>query len=429
MPDTSSILSAIYSRRLTILLVWLSSIASAKILIPASAPTVSLKTEAGNIPSGPIIPSQEEELRVGIIGIARSGAVYDRVAVALPGVDPKTLRANVIGDIGRDSFLQILSYGKTPEESAMLANAFSAAFQDEMQSLLESGPRRTLESFQRREPLAWQEFSKYSTELVDYLGGVGFNDIEVEAGSMLEHRQLVQQQIEALELLHKSNLSQRPVYEDLLSRRPEFIVTSQSLSENSAYKAAVEESNKLATELALKKLEYKNQHPEILRLSNELALVQARVSQQAELTHSSSTMAQDPQALSFMQKMIEIDIAESSYNAQWAVFEDSAQELDSLLKGVPLYRSEVARITAQINQARNHAEDVSARRAELEFHLEHGIRFTMSDEYSQAVPEKAVAIPTPLGIIIFSVLVGLVAGLLVAIISELIKQMRLHSPY
>jgi uncharacterized protein involved in exopolysaccharide biosynthesis len=444
MNDASSIFAAIYNRRLTVLLVFLGSVTSgvfysqqtpteylsvSKILIPATSPTVTLKSEGGNLPNGPIIPNQEEELRTGIIGIIHSGAVHDRVAEALPGTDVKTLKKNVIGDIGRDSLLNILAYAKTPEESAMLANAFSDAFQDEMQSMLEASPRRTLESFQVREPLAWREFSQKSAELVEFLDGAGFTNIEVEAANLLAQRQVVQQQIEALELQHSSNSAQRPIYEKLVAERPEFIITSQSLNENSIYTSALERSNELATELALKKLEYKDKHPEIIRLSNELAMVQARMTQQAAMTHASSTMSQDPQSLKFMQKMVEIDIAEASYSSQAQIFQQSAESLDAKLANVPEYHATVISMNAKTAQARQHAEDISARRAELEFHLAHGLRFTMTNDYTQAMAEKAIPIPTPVGIMIFSALAGLIVGLLVAIVSELVKQMRLQSPY
>ena len=444
MNDVSSIFFAIYSRRLMVMLVLLGSIGAgvfyslktpseylsvAKVLIPATSPTVSLKTEGGNIPNGPIVPDQNEDLRVGILGIIRSGAVHDRVAKALPGIDAKTIRKNVIGDIGSDSFLHVLAYAKTQAEAAMLANAFSDAFQDEMQAMLEASPRRTLESFIAREPIAWEQFSDYTAELVRYLEVANFTDVEVEVVNMLSQRQAVQQQIEALELQHSSNLAQRPVYEQLVENRPEFVVTGQSLSENSVYKSSLERSNELATELALKKLELKDKHPEIVRLTNDLLMVQERMSQQAQMTHASSTMSQDPQALSFMQKIVEIDIAEASYDSQKTIFEQTASKLDSALQSVPEYRADVSRINAQIAQARNHAEDISARRAELEFHLTHGLRFTMSNEYTKALPEKALALPTPVGIMIFSTLAGLIVGILAAVVSELVKQMRLRSPY
>jgi len=444
MNDVSSIVFAIYSRRLMVMLVLLGSIGAgvfyslktpseylsvAKVLIPATSPTVSLKTEGGNIPNGPIVPDQNEDLRVGILGIIRSGAVHDRVAKALPGIDAKTIRKNVIGDIGSDSFLHVLAYAKTQAEAAMLANAFSDAFQDEMQAMLEASPRRTLESFIAREPIAWEQFSDYTAELVRYLEVANFTDVEVEVVNMLSQRQAVQQQIEALELQHSSNLAQRPVYEQLVENRPEFVVTGQSLSENSVYKSSLERSNELATELALKKLELKDKHPEIVRLTNDLLMVQERMSQQAQMTHASSTMSQDPQALSFMQKIVEIDIAEASYDSQKTIFEQTASKLDSALQSVPEYRADVSRINAQIAQARNHAEDISARRAELEFHLTHGLRFTMSNEYTKALPEKALPLPTPVGIMIFSTLAGLIVGILAAVVSELVKQMRLRSPY
>jgi capsular polysaccharide biosynthesis protein/predicted nucleic acid-binding protein len=356
--------------------------------------------------------------------------VHDRVSRDyLPGIDIKTTRKNVVGDIGIDSFLHVLAYAKTREESAMLANAFASAFEDEMQEMLAAGPKRTLAVLKTEGEKAWKSFETLSAELVHYLEGTNFTNVEVEAGNMLAQRQAVQRQIEMLELQHSSNLAQRPVYKQLVESRPEFVVTGQSLSENSVYKSALERSSQLATELALKKIERTDKHPEIVRLTNELLMVQARMSQQAEMTHSSSTMSQDPQALSFMQKMVEIDIAEASYDSQKTIFEQTVSKLDSELQSVPGYRVQVTLISAKILQARNHAEDIAARHAELDFHIKHGFRFTISNEFTVAKPEKALALPTPVGIMIFSTLAGLIVGILAAVVSELVKQLRLRSPY
>ena len=177
MDDVTSIFSAIYRRRITVLLIWGSALvagffyakktpteylAVSKVMIPAQAPTVTLKSEGGNIPDGPILPNEEEEMRVGIIGIIGSGAVHDRVAEMLPSINPKTIRKNVVGDIGRDSYLNILAYGSTAEEAAMLSNTFNLAFQDEMQAILEVSPRRTLKTIAAQEPIAWRKYSQLS---------------------------------------------------------------------------------------------------------------------------------------------------------------------------------------------------------------------------------------------------------------------------
>jgi hypothetical protein len=53
----------------------------------------------------------------------------------------------------------------------------------------------------------------------------------------------------------------------------------------------------------------------------------------------------------------------------------------------------------------------------------------MSNEYTKALPEKALPLPTPIGIMIFSTLAGLIVGILAAVVAELVKQMRLRSPY
>jgi hypothetical protein len=444
MNDVASIFSAIYRRRITVLLIWGSALvagffyakktpteylAVSKVMIPAQAPTVTLKSEGGNIPDGPILPNEEEEMRVGIIGIIGSGAVHDRVAEMLPSINPKTIRKNVVGDIGRDSYLNILAYGSTAEEAAMLSNTFNLAFQDEMQAILEVSPRRTLKTIAAQEPIAWRKYSQLSDELVAYLKTVGLVDVEGGIAQWVEQREKIQQQIEDTEILYRSQLAQRPVYESLLQNRPEFVLTQQSLSENKIYVSANERLNKLSTDLALKKIEYRAKHPEIIKVLQEIDLVEDQLNAQVDMTLTGSTLSQDAQALEFAKKLSDIEIAIASYNVQRQIYEARAEELDSKLSLVPGVRAEVALRSALINQARSHADDLSARRAELEFHLGHGLRFTLSNEYAAAVPEKAVPLPTPLGIMIFCGLAGLVFGLLVAVVSELIKQLRLRSPY
>jgi len=104
-------------------------------------------------------------------------------------------------------------------------------------------------------------------------------------------------------------------------------------------------------------------------------------------------------------------------------------ELDAILAEVPGYRQKLNDLQMKHNQARGMAENITARREELEFHLKHGLAFSIIDPYAIANVDRTKQIPTPTGIIMFTSFAGLLLGIFIALLTATFGRMRATRPY
>ncbi len=444
MNHASSVISAIYRRKLVVLAVFIGAmaagayyatrtptdfVAKARVLIPSSPPTISLKSETGNLPNGPTLPDSSEDMRIGVMGVMQSGRVHLRMAEKDPSIDPRRIRKNVVGNIGRDSFLELVAYGRTAEEAVKFANIFAESFEEILQEDAEVGPRNSLASFAAAEPLAWERYRQANEEMSAFLQGIHATDLQKDSQAWSDRRRTIQTSLVDLELGSAQRNAERPVLEALAAERPEFRLTRQQMGRNGAYTSAVSKVQEKATELAIARLEFTAKHPTVIRLESELALAQANAQSEAELVQSSMTSELDPESKTLLARLTELEIAEASVNSTRDLLQAEAATLDQMLAPVPKYRAQLDGMMAKVSREKDHATDISRRRAELEFHLEHGLRFTISGPDTRAKLEEAKAIPTPTGIYLFSAFAGILIGILLAILMELIAIMRLKKPF
>ena len=110
MNQATSIFGALYRRKHVILLVMVGSIggglfqsstlqkdyvAAAEILVPSTPVGISINSEGGNVPSGPMLPEQNEGDLIGIVANLRSRAVMNKIAENLPGALVKSILPRV----------------------------------------------------------------------------------------------------------------------------------------------------------------------------------------------------------------------------------------------------------------------------------------------------------------------------------------------
>ncbi len=441
-----SILGAIYRRRLTVVLVLAGSLgggilylkqvgpdflSKAMVMLPQQPPTVSLTSEGANVPDGPFLPDMSDELRIGAMGVLSSGAVHDRMLAKHPELDLRAMRKNLRGNVDRYGNIEIQSYAPDEERAAAFANDFADCFQEEMQAVTEGSMRRSLETFRAEEPGAMARYRELHQGLVEYLGRIGSVDVNDELQRLLEDRRRLEDHLLALDLERVKSEAERPVIEQALAERPDFQLTRVTYSRNPAYEQALARTRELSTQLALALIEFKELHPEIVRLRKELEIVrQDAVNLLAEqMVLQSQAETQDDLGMRLTARLADLDIAAASIDSQRAVLEGNNGELDRRLAEIPSYLSAIALREAEMANARTIWERISQRRAELEFHLRNGVHFTIMTPGMRARPETAKEVPTSAGLMVFCFIAGLSGGLMLAVVQELLSRMRASRPY
>jgi uncharacterized protein involved in exopolysaccharide biosynthesis len=441
-----SILGAIYRRRLTVVLVTAGAIGAgvfymrqvgpdfmvdATVMVPGDPPTVSLSSESQNVPTGPYLPDLSDDLRLGAMGIFGSGAVHDRMLLKHPELDPRALRRNLRGNIDGQGNVEVIAYAPDAERAAAWVNDFADCFQDEMQAVAEASMRSTLETFRAEEPVALARLREIHQSLVGYLGSVGSVDLDADLARLFEERRVLEDQLLGLELARARGDAERPVIERTLAGRPEFVLNRVTYRRNPAYEQAVARTREISTQIALARLQFREQHPELLRLQTELEVVRRDAVEllEQQMVLDARTEAPDELTLRLTARLADLDIAAAGFDTQREVLERRRTELDGQLVVMPAYQSEVALRDAEIASVRAHWERLAQRRAELEFHLRNGLRFTIMTPAMRAKPEDAREVPAPAALFIFCTVTGLCGGLLLAIGAELLARLRAARPF
>ena len=441
-----SILGAVYRRRGSVLLVLLGAIgggtlyrakvkpeylSSATVMIPSAPPTATLSSEAGNLPSGPLLPDMSDDMRTGAIGLFNSGAVADRMIAKRPDLDLRAIKRNLKGNIDRNGNVQVLSYAPTAELAAELANQYAECFQEEMEEVATAHLRRTREAMGAAEPVALAEYSGLHRAMVDYLAQVGTVNLDEEMARLLEQRKEIEAQSLDLELARVRSEAERPVLQRTLEERPTFSLSRTTYARNPAYEDALRRTRELSTQYALARLDFKDDAPQFQRLAAELELVResALAMVEEEMVLQSRTEAPDELARQLVAQLAGLDIAAASFDAQREVLRVRREAVDARLAELPGYQSEVALRMAELGNARTHWERLSQRRAELDFHLRAGLHFTVMSPAMRARPESAKQVPSTGGLYLFCVIAGLSGGLLFAVVSEMLARMRATRPF
>ena len=444
MNQATSIFGAIYRRKHVVLLVMAGSIgvglyqskvnppdfvATSEIMIPANALKFSIGTEEGNIPSEPLLPMQDEGRLIGVTSLLRSRAVIYRASEELPGMDVQRLKTNIRGDVSKDGVVAYYGYGRTAEEATNVANAAVRAFAVVLEEMSAEGMVANLTSFKENEGTAQIRVQETANAISTYLVSLQSADLNSDMENWLAERNDIQQKIFELKSQHQQFVAQRPIVESTLQGRPEFVVSRQELSLPGSYSNALTRVSTLSTELATTRLKYTDAHPEVMRIQTELDMARVQAAQSADLVLSASTMMQDKMVASLSQKLVDMDIFEAGFVSQRDIYLARETELDNLLADVPGYRQHLSDLQADHLQARSMAENITSRREELEFHLKHGLQFSIIDPYAQAVPERAKQIPTPVGIMMFTSFGGLLLGVFIALLTATFGRMRATRPY
>ena len=148
-----------------------------------------------------------------------------------------------------------------------------------------------------------------------------------------------------------------------------------------------------------------------------------------EMITGSATMTLDEHTVELVGRLVEAQIAEASFEPQRRLLEQRAAEIDLALRGVPGYSARETMLRERAMLQRRYAENLTQRRSELRFHLQRGFVFSIFEDSQMADPRQSKAVPSVGGIMVFSLLAGLIVGILLALVLELSSQLRLRAPY
>lgn len=446
-PDTfSALLGALYKRRLTVLIVLAASLgsgwwfvstvpplyqASASLFVRGDLPRLSLQSAGPSLPEGAVLPDSTEAVRVGLLGIASSNAVFLRVRERMPELEVDQLRQRIILDIDPAQQLLVLANDQVGAQAVLLANEFVTAVAEHMSEMAERHPRVTLAALEAEEPRAQRDYLLAQDALLTYLTSVGSPDPEKDLQMLVEERQELRDALADLDLAEERNAAQVPVVERQLAERPDFILARQTVVESAAYRNALDVVAGVRTELAVASTRYLVEHPAVRQLQTRLKAAEEQVRIEAALgmEQHQAQYEPDPQVRALVSRLVEMQVASAGIQPARVDLLGRLMQVDAALAAMPLSQAELARLDHEIQVSKAHLSRVSERVAELELQLERGIEPVYYDPENMASEDRLVELPNTTGVMVFSAFAGLLGGLLLAVATELLAQARRKLPF
>ncbi|RMH03514.1 MAG: hypothetical protein D6702_05820 [Planctomycetota bacterium] len=437
---------ALYRRRLVVLAVLAGALgsaawfvasvpplhqAAATLFVRTDLPHLSLESVAPALPRGAVLPDPTEAARVGVLGVASSNAAFQRALERLPDFDLARLRERVILDIDPSQQLLVLATDPDPAVAVRVANEFARAVADLLSEMAERQPRLTLATLQAELPRAREEYLAAQDALLTWLTEIGSPDPEQDLALLIQERQALRDAIADLDLAEERSRVEIPLLERRLAERPELVLARKTVSESPAYRQALADVAAARTELAVARVRYRSEHPRVRELEARLAAAEERVREEGDrgIEQAASSFEPDPVARALLDRLVQAEVEAAGVAPAREDLLDRLQANAAALAGMPLNRAELARLEHDIEEARTHLERVRARVEELSLELEQGIRPVYLDEDNLAAEDRLIELPSETGVFAFAALTGLLGGLLLAVVVELIAQARGRAPF
>lgn len=446
-PETlSALLAAIYRRRLTVFLVLAGSLggglyyqahvpptwlASAVVYVPREMPRLSLNNEGANLPSGPPLPDGTEATRMAMVGLLNSGAVHRRVMANNPDLPAPLIRKSIKGDIDQAQQLNVYALNEDKELAVRLANEFVRAFREKLREMVEDVVRRNLTTFRKASEQAWRDYDQAVQDRLAFLDTIASVDMEAEVAQLIGLRSTLRNSLADIDVQRARIQAEREATRRVLEGRPEFRESRRSLSRNPEYVEAVRSAAEARVQLAMARLTYKDDHPQVKTLLARLQSLEEQAGAAAEkaMVESGVALSVDPELERLSRQLVDLDVSEAALDPRRQALEARLTEVDARLAQVPFDRAELERLDREVASRKHYAETVDQRIRELEIQLARGLDPTYTDEDRLARPDMANQLPTTAGLMLFCGLAGLFTGVTLAIGLEVLRRLRLRYPY
>lgn len=450
--SASEVIAAIYTRTRTIFLVvgasmaigwWLTGHitplykAQTTFYVPFQPMRLVLGSERASVPNRAPFPDATEQTHIGVMGLLKgkdlARRVVEKVNAAYPGVnfDTKRLTQNMILDVDRTRRLQLYFLDENPERAAFVANIYYEAFRDSLQDFAFDQVSLSLRVLRDRRTLLEEDLREAEEALRSYLLEHGLVDFGSERSALLSRRISIETEQMQIETENQELLASIRATEAALEGRPEYVLAERSLSRNPELDTLRTRLVELESEIAVQRLTYTDEHHAVAKLLAQQEQLVARLAavQSEELRLTAERLRLDETGQTLLGRLTSYRVREASLAARGSVLAQQAAAVDAVAGIQPDLQIELSRLSRAMGQFQGVLNDVLRRIIELEVQLERPPTWAIQLEGDRATPERTSVVPDPTMTVVVAGIMGLVAGIQLALILELVSRGRRARPF
>lgn len=386
----------------------------ARTYLPNATDTLSLTSEAGNVPNSPLLPTANADFQASLLGVLNAADTRSLVASNVPERDSEWLKKNVEFEVDRYNLITITAYDPDAKMAAKVAQEYLRAFSFKIDDTTKKRADGRMQTFVTGITNSSAELEGLEAERMDFMrenGAIDFSSELAELNSrQIEYQNLINSNATTLAGL----VAQRITIRNLMDARPETAETSSTMV-----------NNPLAEELKLKlstakrervglTLQFTANHPDVLAKDKEIEAIEAEIVLLETIVRGSATLGPDALRTDLETRLVDAELRVAALTKQSELYEEVLASTKARRLELSLLQVQLEAKDARIKNVRQTLTNYRDREAELKIYLSRNPTFLIT-------PENPVEAALPyLPIMWVNLLVAAVLGLSVSIVLVLI---------
>lgn len=353
----------------------------ARCYLPTITETISLNSEAGNIPSSPLLPTANTDFQDSLLGILKGADTRGAVAAKIEGRDSEWIEENVEFEIDRYNLVTITAYDPDSAIAKEVAEEYLRTFQGKLDSATKERAMKLLETFDSGIKVTLVELTTMEEERLNFMREHGAIDFNSELGQLTNRQVELENLLSGAQTQLASLLEQRTAMAQHLESRPETSESVSTLINNPLLEGLRRELSEANRDLVGLELEFKGNHPDLVAKREEIAALESQIASEEEVIRGTSTVTPDTLRTELNSRLVDLDLEEADLRTKIASYTDALAATKERRLELSVLQADLESIEARISASRSTVGNYRDRKAELELYEARNPTFLVVPEY------------------------------------------------
>lgn len=393
----------------------------ARCFMPNVTDTVSLTSEAGNIPNSPMLPTANADFQASLMGVLAAADTRGIVASNVEGRDSEWLKKNVEFGVDRFNLLVITAYDPDANMAAEVAGQYLAAFQNKLNDTTRAQANSRLQTFSDGIVKGEGDLTILEADRLAFMQEHGAIDFNSELALLNTRQSEFESKLNSISTNLASLREQRNEMEKQMEARPETEEASSTIVKNPQIEELSRALSAARRERTTLGLQFKDNHPTVQAKELEISSLESEIKTLEATVQGSATIAPDTMRRDLEGRLNDLDLRVAAMTKEAELHAESLETTRTRRLELSRLQAELEAKDSEIKNLRGTLVNYRERKAELEVYMERGATYLV-------VPEYPVAASSPyLPIMWVHLLVAAVLGLSLAICLVLVLDQVRHS--
>ncbi len=386
----------------------------ARYFLPNVTDTVSLTSEAGNIPTSPMLPTANADFQDSLLGILNAADTRALVGTRVPQRNSDWLKKNVKFEIDRFNLITITAYDPDASMAFTVASEYLRTFQEKLDSSTKERVAARLQTFADGIVRENQLIQELEAERLAFMNKHGAIDFASELAQLSQRQVDLENKISSNQTSLAALEERRAEMERQKEIRPETTESSSTMVTNPLLEELKRNLASAKLDRATLALQYREKHPTLVAKDKEIKTLEEEIASIESVVRGSATLTPDSLRKDLDSRLVDLELSKASLTKEGELYAQSLESTKARRLELSVLQAELESLESKIKAARTTLTNYRDRKAELELYLARNPSFLLVPEYPSVAPSPYYPI------LWVNLLVATVLGLSLAICVVLI---------